>query len=87
MTAPPDGNDPRRFAFWNEKNHERDVLTPFRHREHHEDPATPSPPGSRARRIAQIVFDVSIVIAWIVLIVLTLFFPTDVPDPRSGSYN
>lgn len=85
MTAPSDGNDPHRFAFWNEKNRERDVPTPFRHREHHEGPATH--PGSRARRIAQIVFDVSIVIAWIVLIVLTLFFPTDVPDPRFGPYN
>ncbi|MDA0702292.1 MAG: hypothetical protein O3A96_03495 [Proteobacteria bacterium] len=61
------------------------MLTPFRHREHH---ASPAPhPGRRAQHIAQIVFDLVIVTAWLVLIVLTLFFPSDVPDPRFGPYS
>lgn len=85
MTAPSDGNDPHRFAFWNEENRERDVPTPFRHREHPED--SPPRPGNRARRIAQIAFDLALVLAWIVLIVLALFFPSDIPDPRFGPYS
>ncbi len=85
MADRPNGNDPRRFAFWNKQNRERTVLEPFRHDEHHEHPARIR--HARALHIFRVVFDVLLVVAWIVLIVMTLFFPSDAPDPRFEYYD
>ena len=78
MADRPDGNDPWRFAFWS--------LRERRTSGTHAHPDEPAKAGGTTR-ILVIALDIALVLAWIALIALIVFYPSEAPNTLSGSYN